>query len=234
VLAQQHPGLPQLLPHQLGALKAQCCRAAPSQEAYEQLLASALQQQSRPSQQQHSKQQQQQQQHNGRQGGVQGNGQQQQQQGERADEQELPPLGAPQQYTLPDGSTIPIASEGVQTAEALLRPASAAHAGGVLAPGPGLVDCIVECVSELSASEGGGACMAGLGERVARELRAALPGGLQPRMATLPGYMAMPTPQYAPWVGGAVMAKLVAYQSHFMIKAEYEEVGPFAVHRKCA
>lgn len=30
------------------------------------------------------------------------------------------------------------------------------------------------------------------------------------------------------------MAKMVAYNSHFMIKAEYEEIGPSAVHRKCA
>lgn len=41
-------------------------------------------------------------------------------------------------------------------------------------------------------------------------------------------------PQHLPWVGGAVMAKLVAYQGHWMCKAEYEELGPSAVHRKCA
>jgi actin-related protein len=67
-----------------------------------------------------------------------------------------------------------------------------------------------------------------------QELRAQLPNGLHPRMASLPEYMCVPSPQYMPWVGGAVMAKLAAYQSHFMIKAEYEECGASCVHRKCA
>jgi actin-related protein len=67
-----------------------------------------------------------------------------------------------------------------------------------------------------------------------QDMRAQLPNSLVPSLCQLPEYMAVQSPQYVPWVGGAVMAKLVAHQGHFMIKAEYEEVGPSAVHRKCA
>jgi actin-related protein len=109
-----------------------------------------------------------------------------------------------------------------------------------------LVDCILDCVNELpdpalrrSALEGvllsgGGACIPGIHERVMHELKAQLPSDQSPRMSFPPEYMLLPTPQHMAWLGGAIMAKMVAYNSHWMIKAEYEELGPSAVHRKCA
>lgn len=217
VLAQQQPGLQQLSQQQLGQLKVQCCQAAPSHEAYQQLAAAGGSVQQDPGQQLSQQQQQQQQ-------------------------LDQVPLGSPQEYTLPDGTKINVTTEGLAAGEALLQPGAAFGQP----PSPGLVDCIIECVDELpdvSARRlalegvllcGGGACMQGLSTRVLHDLRSQLPGGLDPRLAGFPEYMCMPTPQYAPWVGGAIMAKLAAYQSHFMIKAEYEEIGPHAVHRKCA
>ncbi|KAF8059415.1 ARP7 [Scenedesmus sp. PABB004] len=148
---------------------------------------------------------------------------------------------APQEYTLPDGTVFsapPAAGLGV--GEALLEPARLGRAG------PGLVDAMLEVLGEQSDASakravaervllaGGGACADGLGRRVLSELRGQLPPGVSPGLAALPEYMALPGPAYVPWVGGAVMAKLVAHQGHFMVKAEYEEIGPSAVHRKCA
>jgi len=129
---QQQP----LLPHQLGALKTQCCRAASSQAAYQIML----------------KQQQQ---------------QQLQQNGERrpaapTSSSNLKGLAvwilvvqgssssnnnsqvvACRQYTLPDGSKFTITTEGFTTAEALFDPTLLGQST------PGLVDCILEVVSEL-------------------------------------------------------------------------------------
>lgn len=110
----------------------------------------------------------------------------------------------------------------------------------------GLVDCILESLNDhpdpslkRSIVEnvlvcGGGACIPGIGERVVQDMRAQLPNSLVPTLCQMPEYMLVQSQQFVPWIGGAVMAKLVAHQGHFMIKAEYEEVGPSAVHRKCA
>lgn len=232
LLAQQQPHLQQLTLQQLGALKVQSCRAAASADALQKLLTQPPQHQL-PQQVNPTSSTQQQQQPGSIAAGDQPPQDDQQQQ--------LPPLGLPQEYTLPDGTKLTVSTEGAQTAEALFRPAAALGA-----PTPSLIDCIVDCVNELPDQQlrrsaldgvllsGGGACMPGLHERVVQDLRAQLPTGLAPKLSYLPEYMLQPTPQYTAWLGGAIMAKMVAYNSHFMIKAEYEEIGPSAVHRKCA
>lgn len=228
LLAKQQPGLQQLNLKQLGALKVQCCRAAGSADSLQELLLHGPQQpqQANPSTQQPP----------GPSTAADADGQTQEQ-----DHPQLPPLGTPQEYTLPDGTKITVTTEGAQVAEALFRPSEALGA-----PTPSLIDCIIDCVNELpdlqlrrSALDGvllsgGGACIPGLHERVQHDLRAQLPTGLAPKLSFLPEYMLQATPQYTAWLGGAIMAKMVAYNSHFMIKAEYEEIGPSAVHRKCA
>jgi actin-related protein 7 len=230
LLAKQQPGLQQLNHKQLGSLKVQCCRAAGSADALQDLLAHGPQQpqQTDPSSSSSA------QQPPGT-STADADGQQEQ------DQPQLPPLGTPQEYTLPDGTKITVTTEGAQVAEALFRPSEALGA-----PTPSLIDCIIDCVNELpdlqlrrSALDGvllsgGGACIPGLHERVQHDLRAQLPTGLAPKLSFLPEYMLQATPQYTAWLGGAIMAKMVAYNSHFMIKAEYEEIGPSAVHRKCA
>lgn len=202
-----------LQPHQLNALKIQCCRAAASADAYHKLMqnpAAAVAAAAASSAEQPSS------------------------------------SSAPQQpqdsqeYTLPDGTKICITTEGHQVTEALFDPTLLGHST------PGIVDCILESLNDhpdpsLKRSivenvliSGGGACIPGIGRRILQDMQAQLPNSLAPTLAQLPEYMALQSPHYIPWVGGAVMAKLVAYQSHFMIKAEYEEIGPSAVHRKCA
>lgn len=226
LLAKQQPGV-QLTVQQLGALKVQCCRAAESSSAFEQLLANPLQQQ------QHQQ-------------ALQANPpssdhQTSDQQPPGQDQQQLPPLGSPQEYTLPDGTQITVTTEGAQVAEALFCPSQTLGLAT-----PSLTDCIIDCVNELpdqalrrSALDGvllsgGGACIKGIHERILQDLKSQLPTGLAPKMSFLPEYMLQETPQYTAWLGGAIMAKMVAYNSHWMIKAEYEEIGPSAVHRKCA
>jgi actin-related protein len=185
LLAKQQPtGQPQLNHRQLGALKVQCCRAAPSAEALQQLLAHGPQPpQANPDQQQQPDAQQQQQPPDAA---------QQQQDGSA----QLPPLGTPQEYTLPDGTKITVGPEGAQTAEALFCPAQALGA-----PTPSIIDCIIDCVNELPDAQlrrsaldgvllsGGGAGIPGVHERLLHDLRAQLPTGLAPKLSFVPEYM---------------------------------------------
>jgi len=102
---------------------------------------------------------------------------------------------------------------------------------------PGVIDCILEVVSDLPDASakrsvlenvllcGGGACIPGISGRVVSSLAGQLPSGLPASLCQVPEYMLQQTPQYVPYLGGAVMAKMVAYQNHFMIKAEYERSG---------
>lgn len=187
VLTKQQPGLPQLNMKQLGALKVQCCRAAPTADALQELLAHGPQPPQPPPPQANPDNSGQQQQQPDAQ-------QQLAQQQDGA--QQLPPLGTPQEYTLPDGTKITIGSEGTQTAEALFRPAQALGA-----PTPSIIDCIIDCVNELPDQQlrrsaldgvllsGGGACIPGLHERVLHDLRSQLPTGLAPKLSFVPEYM---------------------------------------------
>lgn len=212
-LLQQQQGV-HLQMAQLNALKVQCCSVAASADAFQHLLQNPASSGAADCSQQHPS-------------SSSNPDQQQQQQG-------------PQDYTLPDGTKITVTTEGYQIAEALINPSLLGQ------PSPGLVDCILESLTDhpdpsLKRSivenvllSGGGACIPGIGQRVIEEMTAQLPTSLAPTLCQLPEYMALPSPHYVPWVGGAVLAKLVAHQNHFMVKAEYEEIGPSAVHRKCA
>ena len=48
-----------------------------------------------------------------------------------------------------------------------------------------------------------------------------------------PEYMPENTMQFASWVGGAIAAKVVFQQNQHITKGDYDERGPFVVHRKC-
>ena len=41
------------------------------------------------------------------------------------------------------------------------------------------------------------------------------------------------TGSYDAWIGGSIMASLPAFKEMWITKAEYDEVGPPIVHRKC-
>jgi len=38
---------------------------------------------------------------------------------------------------------------------------------------------------------------------------------------------------HAPWIGGSVLARVLAHQALLVNKNEYDEFGPSVVHRKC-
>ncbi|GJP39589.1 hypothetical protein CLOM_g23943 [Closterium sp. NIES-68] len=79
---------------------------------------------------------------------------------------------------------------------------------------------------------GGGSSLKGLLDRFQSEVQMALPPSLQPTVVRAPEYMPDNTARYAAWYGGAIVARIVFSQNQHVTRAEYNERGPAAVHRK--
>lgn len=149
-----------------------------------------------------------------------------------------PPVAAP--------AKLQIGSEGRQLAELLFHPS--AHPD--LAEAPDIVAALIDAVSDAADSgsrrllygnaylSGGGACIENLSVRFREEYRLALPVSADPDLCVTPEFLPGPrhTAKYAPWIGASILAKVLQAQSnpnsHFMTKFDYEEWGPFGVHKK--
>lgn len=92
---------------------------------------------------------------------------------------------------------------------------------------------------------GGGCCTAGLEKRLLREVTLRAPPSMSPGACRAPEHLGKPseTAHRAAWTGGALLAKIVfggAFGStaqqmqQCLSKADYDEIGPTAVHRKCS
>jgi actin-related protein 7 len=157
---------------------------------------------------------------------------------------------APATHTLPDGQTFSVGGEGVAAGEALLAPAllgldlpplaEAVYAAGQAPWVQGEREAR-KVVAEGVLVCGGGAGAAGLGERLLAELRRLAHPAAPPGLCPLPDYLPAHTAQRAAWMGGAVLAKVAfgggsgpaAQLQQPLSKADYDEMGPAAIHRKC-
>ncbi|EFJ45278.1 actin-related protein Arp7 [Volvox carteri f. nagariensis] len=148
---------------------------------------------------------------------------------------------SPETFTLPDGQAFTVHSEGLRLAEALFQPTALL---GVLGPNiaEAAVDsaaCLLEPLLRKLMYEniilvGGGSVIPGISARFISEVRALVPMSANAVLCPAPEYMPSPSvPRDAAWVGGAVLAKVAQIQNHFIVKADYEEAGPGAVHRRC-
>lgn len=68
---------------------------------------------------------------------------------------------------------------------------------------------------------------AGIAARVQKEVEALAPPSMKIKV------VAPPERQYSVWIGGSILASLTTFQQMWVSKAEYEELGPSVVHRKC-
>ncbi|PSC72499.1 Actin-related 7 [Micractinium conductrix] len=146
----------------------------------------------------------------------------------------------PTTHTLPDGQTITIEREGVQLGEALM---DGGQLGLDVSPLPQAVCTAATAQGDKDTRKtwleglllcGSGSSVPGLGARLLRELRALSPPQLAPALCAVPQYMPEGTLRHAAWMGGAVLARVVYSQGSFISKADYDELGPAAVLRKCA
>ncbi|GLC34803.1 hypothetical protein PLESTB_001166200 [Pleodorina starrii] len=149
---------------------------------------------------------------------------------------------APQTFQLPDGQQFTVqAGTGLRLGEALFQPTSLLGIRG-----PNIAEAAVDsaaCLMEPLLRKlmyenmilvGGGSVIPGISQRFISEVRAMVPANANAVLCPAPEYLPSPSvPRDAVWVGGAVLAKVALIQNHFIVKADYEEAGPAAVHRRC-
>ncbi|CAI5497045.1 unnamed protein product [Closterium sp. Naga37s-1] len=104
--------------------------------------------------------------------------------------------------------------------------------GGLGGGGMGVEGGKQRAALESIAVVGGGSCVKGLVDRFQSEVQMAVSPSLQPTVVRAPDYMPDNTARYASWYGGAIVARIVFSQNQHVTRAEYNERGPAAVHRK--
>ena len=72
---------------------------------------------------------------------------------------------------------------------------------------------------------GANASFSGLPERLAKEMRVLMPGSEVNVVARDVDTCA--------WVGGSILACLDSFQQMWILKDEFDDIGPSIVHRKC-
>lgn len=149
----------------------------------------------------------------------------------------------PNFFTLPDGSSIRVLNEGHAVAEALFSPELLGFNGTL-----GLAEAVYTVAAEQDGLRkgpslayslgnvllcGGGALLPGIGTRLQSELSQLAPG-VSCALAPLPEYMP-PTHalKHSAWMGAAMLGTFMgANPGHFIGKADYDEIGPWGVHRR--
>jgi actin-related protein len=137
------------------------------------------------------------------------------------------------QFELPDMKVIRVGSQRFRCPEALFKP----HLVG-LGDADGYTQLVMKSIAKCDIDvrkdlfenvvlSGGTTMFPGLPERLTKELVAAGPAGLQPRV------IAPPERKYSVWIGGSILSSLATFQSMWVQKAEYDENGVNIVHQKC-
>lgn len=133
-------------------------------------------------------------------------------------------------YTLPDGRkvSVPGAARRECVERGLFRPSS--RAGLVDAAAAAIAACPAE--QRRAVVDAVGVCGAwagrteGLDARILADLEQQLPPSMKPFLASTPEYMPAGTARWAPWIGGAILSKVVFTHNQHVTKVEYQETGP--------
>ena len=74
---------------------------------------------------------------------------------------------------------------------------------------------------------GGTTMFPGIKERMEKEISNLAPAAMKVKV------VAPPERKYSVWIGGSILSSLTTFQNMWISKAEYDESGPYIVHRKC-
>jgi len=135
-------------------------------------------------------------------------------------------------YELPDGHVISIGNERFRAPEILFQPSfignelHGVHEQIHMSTQKCDIDIRKELYSNLILS-GGTTMYDGLSARIYKEVKSLLPSNVTVKVV-------VPYERkYSVWIGGSILASLSSFQSMWITKEEYDEVGPRIVHRKC-
>lgn len=135
-------------------------------------------------------------------------------------------------YEMPDGQVITIGNERFRAPELLFKP----HLRGyeLMSIHDTIFDsikaCDVDIRKDLYANivlSGGSTLFPGINTRLDKEIRALAPSSVKINVVS-PAER-----KYSVWIGGSIVASLSTFQEMWVSKAEYQEHGPYIVHRKC-
>lgn len=136
------------------------------------------------------------------------------------------------EYELPDGQVITVGAERFQCPEALFKPDKLGMES------KGMHDTAYDSIMKTDIDirkdlynnivmSGGSTMFAGIAARVQKEIETLAPTSMKIKV------IAPPERQYSVWIGGSILSSLSTFQQMWVSKAEYDEMGPSVVHRKC-
>jgi actin-related protein len=138
-------------------------------------------------------------------------------------------------YDLPDGQVITIGNERFRCPEVLFQPSliGLESVGIHEAIYNSIMKCDVDIHEDLYGNivlSGGTTLFAGIADRMQKEITALAPSTMKIKI------IAPPERKYSVWYGGSIWASLFfseLFKQMCISKQEYDESGPFTVHRKC-
>jgi len=135
-------------------------------------------------------------------------------------------------YELPDGNLVTVGNERFRCPEVLFQPSFIGkESSGIHETTYSCINrCDIDIRKDLYANvvlSGGTTMFQGIGERMTKELTALAPSTVKIKV------VAPPERKYSVWIGGSILSSLSTFQQMWISKAEYDELGPAIVHRKC-
>ncbi|BFY99860.1 hypothetical protein BsWGS_02900 [Bradybaena similaris] len=136
-----------------------------------------------------------------------------------------------ERYELPDGQTITVGNERFRCTEPMFQPSLL----GLEMPSihEGVYNCIMECDIDTRRHfynniimSGGNTLFRGIGDRLQKEISLRAPANMRVNV------IGFPERKYAVWIGGSILGSLSTFQRMWILKEEYEDVGPAIAHRK--
>jgi len=136
------------------------------------------------------------------------------------------------EYTLPDGAVIKFGNQQIRCPEVMFQPSLLGK------DFKGIHETSYQCVQQCDIDvrrelleniilSGGSTMFPGMVDRLKKEIEKLVPASVSVKI------VAPNERKYSVWIGGSVLSTLATFQSMWVTRAEYDEVGVSVVHRKC-